>query len=330
MKIFKHLFLILVFSSFLLVACTSEKDPYESISMWVNEGEAATPYPLSDSDIVFLYGTRTDVNDKRVVFINDDGTEETHFQHGMSIEYDQRPTWTDDGKYVFIPNPSDIIDVFTTEGNVIIRGLRADLVVPIHGTSEILAKSSVEDTWAIKRIDIETGEIIDIYLLNEKYDGIELGLNNFHNQKLLYARWHNENATNDAKSEIVIYDTSSNKELIIDGNYYSIGYPSYSPDGAWIAYTGTDLDTDKKNISLVRPDGSENHKIIENILASWIPAVSWSPDGKWIVYHRCILDSKNDCDSRYENQAIFKYNIETGEEIMLAENGVFPYWRWTE
>jgi len=328
MKTIKHL-LILLFYCFLLAACTLEEDTYAPISMEVNKNEILTPYPIPDSDIVFLFGTRTDVNDTRAVFLYADGTEEAHFQHGLSIVYDQIPTWTDDGKYVFIPNPADFINVFTKEGHKLIRGLRADLVIPIHGTSEILAESSINDfeISAIKRVNIETGEIIDIYPLNDEYDGMQLGTNSFHDQKLIYTRWRNENATSDTRSEIVIYDTDKKKEHIIGGDY-SKSYPSYSPDGAWIAYTGTDWDTYENFISLVQPDGSENHKIIENILSYWLPAVSWSPDGKWIVYHRCTLNSKNDCDSRYENQAIFKYNLETGEEIMLAKNGIFPYWRW--
>jgi Tol biopolymer transport system component len=98
--------------------------------------------------------------------------------------------------------------------------------------------------------------------------------------------------------------------------------PSWSPDGKWLAYTGTD------GIYIVRKDGTEGQRVLEycafcqttpsgTIWNDWPPLPEWSPDGKWLVYHR-------------EDQgefAIYKLNLETGEEVLIVEGGLNPDWR---
>ena len=324
--------------SFPLTACLAEEDPFEPISMREYIPPTAEPFFLPDSDIVFLYDSQIDIDDKKLVFITENGTENIRFQHGMSIAYDQAPSWTDDGAYVFLSSPSNWMFVYTKSGEMMrLRGLDAGYIAPIHDSNEILAESyiSVDNVaiYAIKRIDINTGEIMDIYPLSEKYNGMELGTDGFHNHNLLYARWARSKNQDHFQSEIVIYDTISGKEdVVISGEYYTMRYPAYSPDGTWIAYTNTStkLGEYEDSIYLVRPDGSEHHKIIENTLSYWKPMVSWSPDGKWLVYHRCTASTDDDCYYHYENNAVFKYNIETGEEVMLAPSGIYPYWRWKE
>ena len=58
------------------------------------------------------------------------------------------------------------------------------------------------------------------------------------------------------------------------------------------------------------------------------PEASWSPDSRWLVYHRCMLPGQQRCYSE-DQYAIFKLNIETGEEWLLVEGGINPYWRLT-
>ena len=113
--------------------------------------------------------------------------------------------------------------------------------------------------------------------------------------------------------------------------------PAWSPDGQWLAYTGSD------GIYVVRADGTENQQVVAYInpldgnesavdqtsQSYWAPLPSWSPDGQRLVYHKCIVpvEKGNDCSDE-EDYAIFIVNLATGEETLLIEGGLNPYWRW--
>jgi len=128
---------------------------------------------------------------------------------------------------------------------------------------------------------------------------------------------------------IYVQDLASGLEITI-GNGFA---PAWSPDGQWIAFTGVD------GIYLVKADGTDKRRVVEYqspegggrppFEEDWPPLPSWSPDGNWLVYHKCTLEPglRTNCNAR-EDYAIFKVNIETGEEIKILDGGLNPYWRW--
>ncbi len=106
---------------------------------------------------------------------------------------------------------------------------------------------------------------------------------------------------------LILYDLSTGVQTTLWN--LRARYPSCSPDGRWIGYTGED------GLYLMRPDGSMRRKI-ETVQG--FPTISWSPDGEWIVYHVCSEEAT--CE-------IYKMNVETGEKVKLVDRGVYPYWR---
>jgi Tol biopolymer transport system component len=84
----------------------------------------------------------------------------------------------------------------------------------------------------------------------------------------------------------------SNDRALTTTAAYDMG-PAWSPDGAWIAYhTQADYYPDlgeagmgpEMEIHVVRPDGSDDHRITFDRVEDSFPA--WSPDGRFLMWSR--------------------------------------------
>jgi len=124
-------------------------------------------------------------------------------------------------------------------------------------------------------------------------------------------------------------------------------YPSWSPDGQWIAFirftpgpklcttlpsTGSIDECDNGSLYLIRPDGSDLRLLLEPVHIEApvdgrhrpYNAPAWSPDSHWLA----IMVEKEGLPSLI-NQEIALVNIETGELRRLTDNlvwDVFPTW----
>jgi len=288
---------------------------------------------IPDKDIIFQLDNYTyyggDGSDK-IGFVNADGSKKEYLiREDFSA---LTPVWTDDGgALLFSTRGYEINALIEKDYHLRLKNIWAYQPSIIHGTSELLLNSAIDEKPVIKRVDLTTGDVLETYQMNNQVYDIGIGTNNFHNHQLLYQRWLI--GENDIKhTELVILNTNTNKEDVIlkhSGtleNIKRIIRPAFSPNGQWIAYTSND------GIYLIHPDGSDNHQVIQlkNAYSYWSSIVSWSPDGKSFVYHHCSLNSWQDCEHNVEDSIIYKYDIETGEEIVLVEGGVNPYWRWRE
>lgn len=291
---------------------------------------------LPNRDIVFqLDEYYSGGIDNQIGFINSDGSGETYIEY-REIQASVYPIWTESGELLF-SHPSNYIEGINHNGyRISIRDVWAPESSLIHGMGQILVVSDQEGKYVIKRLNLETGEVINNYkvgefLIDDSIEGIGLGSNNIHGNFFPYSRFFIEN-DDILNEELRLFDTTSNRSTVLlhyRNTFESvtrIEKPSLSPDGDWIAYSSND------GIYLIRPDGSENHRIIQYDVMSvdWPPAVSWSPDGKWIVYHKCLSNHKTSCNIYREVNSIFKYNIESEEEIRLYVNGFNPFWRWND
>ncbi|MCC6298615.1 MAG: PD40 domain-containing protein [Anaerolineales bacterium] len=125
---------------------------------------------------------------------------------------------------------------------------------------------------------------------------------------------------------IAVRDISRGEELIIgEGDF-----PVWSRDGQWLAYTGVDgiyivnmlIKTDPIRVVLYQnPVDAIHYPAYSNINQIQPPEPAWSPDGQWLVYHKWTGAGSTD-------YAIYRLKIETGEEIKIVDNGMYPYWRW--
>ncbi|HXF90575.1 MAG TPA: hypothetical protein VNJ29_01440 [Candidatus Nitrosotenuis sp.] len=132
------------------------------------------------------------------------------------------------------------------------------------------------------------------------------------------------------KKTIVIKERESKREIAM----FEGDFPAWSLNSKYLAYTGKDgiyvLDVTSKTQPIqvsgyINPAGAI-HPTYQLINDTPPPEPAWSPDGKWLVYHRLIREVKG--MSLPDYYAIYKLNIETGEEIKIVDGGMYPYWKW--
>jgi hypothetical protein len=90
-------------------------------------------------------------------------------------------------------------------------------------------------------------------------------------------------------------------------------WPSWSQDGEWLAYTVND-----DGLYIVRRDGTEPRKVLAE---PRVGLATWSPDGEWLAYDRPTGEG---------NQAIYKVNLTSGEEVEIFRGGFNPNWSWRQ
>jgi hypothetical protein len=166
----------------------------------------------------------------------------------------------------------------------------------------------------------------------ETYDRNLYGIPSPDQKYLVYARETGTELEDDRF--IIVREFSGTKEWTVGMG----DYPAWSWDSRWVAYTGKDgiyvvnaLEGGEAQLvvpySYPYPD-NENFPVYETD-AFWKvpPEVAWSPDGKWLVYHKWKGDRPGNFADP-SDYAIYKVNISTGEETMIVDEGMYPYWRW--
>jgi TolB protein len=82
------------------------------------------------------------------------------------------------------------------------------------------------------------------------------------------------------EKRLLVTDTLAQDTARITPQDVEADDPSWSPDGSWIAYTRR-RSSRRFDIHLVRPDGSEDHVLVNN---GFDP--TWSPDGQSVAFSR--------------------------------------------
>jgi dipeptidyl aminopeptidase/acylaminoacyl peptidase len=88
-------------------------------------------------------------------------------------------------------------------------------------------------------------------------------------------------------TQLWVLDVATQKSARVGGEHASGSSPRWSPDGKWIAFEGSDGDTD--GLWVARPDGS-GATVVAPVASSNAPLpdrgedITWSPDGKQIAF----------------------------------------------
>ncbi len=99
--------------------------------------------------------------------------------------------------------------------------------------------------------------------------------------------------------------------------------PTWSPDGEWIVFSRGEWTIDRASsgdqIWISRPDGSESRPLTDAAETTHGPA-AWSPDGRYLLFR-----SYTTANVQSPSQ-IHILDLETGDEIVVAEAGDSPSW----
>jgi hypothetical protein len=295
------------------------------------------PPDLPDTDLVFQRYPVVDYDESTVLgFINADGT--GFEEHELVKESGGLPTWSSDGKLVFYRWwPPSTMSTSTGDAYIALAGMHTcprgsglwgsgrPRVVPGQANAVLTAVTNAEVPYVreVGVVDPITCEIKDVIYHLGYSERIYLCDPALSVDGLLALRFFNTHNSIETESTVVVIDLNTGEETKIG---YGVG-PSWSPDGQWLAYTA------HNGIYLARPDGSESHRVVDydsynlsvpvpsqgNVWHFWPPYPEWSPDGRWLVYH---LWEDGQCN-------IHKLDLETGEDEVVFEGGLYPHWRWT-
>jgi hypothetical protein len=289
---------------------------------------------LPDTDIVFQSmwtGTRANT----LGFVDADGSNLTYVQVGCCRDgLPAFPAWTPDGDYLIFR----AIRVVWHGGDLYAIGPDRRLIsypteVACCGGGAAITEDGRHfvinaDPYGVKHLHlvaIESGEIKETLITEPRQQaGVGIGTRAVHESRLVYR--HRELIGDQTTSSLIVRDLDSGQEIVLATAYF-IEKPALSPDGRSVAYTVAN------GIYVVPVTGGASRRIVGTaVLRSFlgypvaVPAASWSPDGEWLVYHRCTLPGQQYCGG-LADYSIFKVNVETGEEILLVEQGLYPYWR---
>ncbi len=298
-----------------------------------------TDRPLPDREIVFQIATTRGSGDKRVGFMDADGSGLDYVKVAssrISPVIEPAWAWTPDGQLLLFRNDYTSLLVGITESGVLREYGWTLRAAPLAQEDQAVLEMGYDpERVQIALFDLEAGNILRTFVIQGDYRPI-IGTHALVGSTLVYLRWRQVgDYPQQIVSEIVALDVDSGAERVLvhkEGEHVDLYNPAISPDGQWVAYTAVD------GLYLIRPDGTEQHRVLALDMLrnryggetltwdAWPPAVSWSPDSRWLVYHRCMLPNPEECRS-VETYGIYKLNLETLQEELLLKGGLNPYWR---
>ena len=125
-------------------------------------------------------------------------------------------------------------------------------------------------------------------------------------------------------NKLSLYDvTSGTLTPLPSEENFDDNTPTWSPDGEWIVFSRGAWTLDRASsgdqLWISRPDGSDARPLTDDAETAHGPA-AWSPDGRYLLF-RIYTTANVESPSQ-----IVIYDLETGEQTVVAEAGDSPSW----
>lgn len=293
-------------------------------------------------DIVYSRSVTYGISDNTLWFVDNNGNQSVFVEIPQREKGVERPIFTNtNSQCIFTRSfPPKILSSIQNDESLRYHEELAPNMIgeateysAIYGSNyAIFLYQFSDNTWHLITYDFDNGSIIDDHQLpirKEEWQTLDLGVNAQYDDHVVYTRIQ----SSPLYTELVLWDVKSDVEEILSAyNGYVVKDASFSPDGSQLAYYDDSQGIMVMELSGGRPgeievllpyqqnDGSMSY-------THQSPQPSWSPDGEWVVYHRQIDTSIHQASGGLENFAVYKLNVNTKEEVLLVNRGVYPFWR---
>jgi len=291
--------------------------------------ETRAPEQYPDTDLVFL-------GKNSIGFVNDDGSNAVYIPITIHDYWDRigiiwRPVITGDNQTLIMKVGYNYYYAHTIDYLAIWQVGEYPLICAQWGQQLLPLLASDQ-----KHIFIQSERGLSLYALdscgmNSQPEEVYEGIHGIPSPDMRYVAYTVSRQDSFEDPSLVILELASHTEhAVIAGDF-----PSWSFDSKRLAYVGKDgiyiynvtEDTPPYMVVDYKNPVRDTDPAYSEVNGFPPPEVSWSPDGEWLVYHK--WDEPGNYTQAYPDRfAVFKLNLETGEETKIIADGMYPYWRW--
>ena len=269
-----------------------------------------------EGDIFFHAAT---YNDKQVSFVQSDGS---NFETLVLRRFFNNAIWVTENRVFginpFNPAPGGVGNITELYADLSLRTCYQHTVGEIYdgfiedGQPRLLVTNHNNELWLF---DPDKCEIVE-HIFALRGNGLILGASiNPISNEISYGIFSRLTQ----QAEIYIFAPHLDQDQTIASGLF----PQWSPDGTQIVYLGSD------GIYVLSLEGGDNRLVTpyDYEFGNRLPQPQWSPTGQQLLYHKCREPHyRIDCldDS---NAGIYIFDLTTGIETKIADEGLFPYWR---
>jgi dipeptidyl aminopeptidase/acylaminoacyl peptidase len=118
-------------------------------------------------------------------------------------------------------------------------------------------------------------------------------------------------------NQLFRYDQASSAPVLITDGRSRYGFPAWSRQGKWIAYTSTERNGKDYDLYVMQPSDPKTARRVAELTGNW-EALDWSPDGAALLAEQTVGDAETH---------LWRVDVKTGEKKTLTpQSDAVAFW----